>query len=77
MEVEKKIIEMLVETTDVDAAEINADTKFADLGIDSLDITEMAMDLEDEFGISLEMSPELNTVGKLTAAVEALLAEAE
>ncbi len=75
--VQEKIIEMLAETTDVDASEITADTKFADLGIDSLDITEMAMDLEDEFGISLEMNPELNTVGKLVEAVEKLVAEAE
>lgn len=75
--VQEKIIEMLAETTDVDASEITADTKFADLGIDSLDITEMAMDLEDEFGISLEMNPELNTVGKLVEAVEKLVGEAE
>ncbi len=74
--VQEKIIAMLAEATDTDAAEINAETKFSDLGIDSLDMTEMAMDLEDEFGITLEMSPELNTVGKLTEAVEALVAEA-
>ncbi len=74
--VQEKILEMLAETTDVDASEITMDTKFADLGIDSLDITEMTMDLEDEFGISLEMNPELNTVGKLVEAVEKLVAEA-
>ena len=50
--VQEKIIAMLAEATDTDAAEINAETKFSDLGIDSLDMTEMAMDLEDEFGIS-------------------------
>ena len=61
--VQEKIIAMLAEATDTDAAEITADTKFADLGIDSLDMTEMAMDLEDELGITLEMSPELSTVG--------------
>jgi acyl carrier protein len=75
--VQEKIIAMLAEATDADASEITAETKFADLGIDSLDITEMAMDLEDEFGITLEMTPELNTVGKLVAAVEALVGEAE
>ncbi len=74
--VQEKIIAMLAESTDTDASEITAETSFADLGIDSLDITEMAMDLEDEFGITLEMNPELNTVGKLVAAVEALVAEA-
>ncbi|MBQ8927441.1 MAG: acyl carrier protein [Oscillospiraceae bacterium] len=73
--VQEKIIAMLAEATDTDASEITADTKFADLGIDSLDMTEMAMDLEDEFGITLEMTPELNTVGKLAEAVEKLTAE--
>ena len=72
MEVQAKIIELLAEATDTDAAEITADTAFADLGIDSLDLTEMAMQLEEEFGIELEMKPEINTVGKLTEVVESL-----
>lgn len=74
--VQEKIIALLAEATDTDAAEITAETAFADLGIDSLDLTEMAMQLEEEFNITLEMSPELNTVGKLTEAVEKLVAEA-
>ncbi len=72
MEVQEKIIELLAEATDTEASEINADTAFADLGIDSLDLTEMAMQLEEEFGIELEMKPEINTVGKLTEVVESL-----
>ena len=74
--VKEKIIAMLAEATDTDAAEITMETKFSDLGIDSLDMTEMAMDLEDEFGIEFTPSPELNTVGKLVEAVEKLTAEA-
>ncbi|MDE7121237.1 MAG: acyl carrier protein [Oscillospiraceae bacterium] len=74
--VQEKILELLAEATDTDASEITAETTFADLGIDSLDLTEMAMQLEEEFSITLEMSPELNTVGKLTEAVEKLIAEA-
>ncbi|MEE3405007.1 MAG: phosphopantetheine-binding protein [Acutalibacteraceae bacterium] len=72
MEVQAKIIELLAEATDTDAAEITADTAFADLGIDSLDLTEMAMQLEEEFDIELEMKPEISTVGKLTEVVESL-----
>ncbi|MDE6657668.1 MAG: acyl carrier protein [Oscillospiraceae bacterium] len=74
--VQEKILELLAEATDVDTAEITAETAFADLGIDSLDLTEMAMQLEEEFDITLEMSPELNTVGKLVETVEKLIAEA-
>ena len=71
--VQEKIIELLAEATDTDAEEITESTAFADLGIDSLDLTEMAMQLEEEFGIELEMKPEINTVGKLTEVVEALM----
>ncbi|MBR7037633.1 MAG: acyl carrier protein [Oscillospiraceae bacterium] len=74
--VKDKIIEMLAESTDTDAAEITLDTKFSDLGIDSLDMTEMAMDLEDAFDIEFTPSPEITTVGKLVEAVEKLTGEA-
>ena len=71
--VKEKIINMLAEATDKDASEIEMETTFADLGIDSLDMTEMAMDLEDEFSIEFTPSPEINTVGKLVEAVEKLV----
>lgn len=71
--VKDKIIAMLAESTDTDASEITLDTQFSDLGIDSLDMTEMAMDLEDEFSIEFTPSPEINTVGKLIEAVEKLI----
>ncbi len=74
--VKEEIINMLAEATDKDAAEIEMETTFADLGIDSLDMTEMAMDLEDKFGIEFTPSPEINTVGKLVEAIEKLVAEA-
>ena len=74
--VKEKIIAMLAEATDTDAAEITMETKFSDLGIVSLDMTAMATDLEDEFSIEFTPSPELNTVGKLVEAVEKLTAEA-
>ena len=74
--VKEKIIEMLAEATDTDASAITMDTKFSDLGVDSLDMTEMAMDLEDEFDIEFTPSPEITTVGKLVEAVEKLTGEA-
>ena len=50
--VEEKVIELLKEK--VDAEDITRETKFADLGIDSL---------EDEFDIEMEMDQSLTTVG--------------
>lgn len=67
----EKIAQMIADKTDVDVSEISKDTKFEDLSIDSLDITEIAMDIEDEFGIEFEADPTMKTVADLVAAVEA------
>ncbi len=59
--VEEKVIELLKEK--VDEENITSETKFADLGIDSLDIAELIMNIEDEFDIEMEMDASLQTVG--------------
>ncbi len=61
----EKIASMLAEICDTPAEEITAESKFADLGIDSLDVTEILMKLEDEFGVTLEMDPSITSVGDL------------
>ena len=43
---------------EIDVADISPDSTFESLGIDSLDIVEMIMDLESELGIELEMEDE-------------------
>ena len=58
----EKIKEILVEQLNCDADSINEDTSFKDdLGADSLDLYEMVMALEDEYGI--EIDTDLSTVG--------------
>lgn len=59
--VEEKVIELLKEKVDVE--DITLDTKFSDLGIDSLDVAELVMNIEDEFDIEMEMDASLTTVG--------------
>ncbi|MGN0173116.1 MAG: acyl carrier protein [Acutalibacteraceae bacterium] len=61
--VEEKVIELLKEK--VDTEDITLDTKFADLGIDSLDVAELVMNIEDEFDIEMEMDSSLVTVGDI------------
>lgn len=43
-----------------------------DLGADSLDVVELVMSLEDEYGISIpdEDMPEMNTIGKIVEYIE-------
>ena len=57
---------MLAEQLNCDENEITADTSFKDdLGADSLDLYEMVMALEDEYGIEIDTDEltDLSTVG--------------
>ena len=45
------VAELIAERNDCDVSEITMDTKFQDLGIDSLDTVEMLMNLEDKIGV--------------------------
>ena len=44
-----------------------------DLGLSSLEVINIVLAFEDEFGIEFTPSPEINTVGKLVEAVEKLV----
>ena len=67
----EKIVEILAEYKNVDASEIKTDVPFTELGLDSLDVAELVMQIEDELGVTLEMSVQYNTVDKLAAYIEA------
>ena len=58
----EKIAAMLAEKLECDAAEIKMDTEFGTLGIDSLDVMELLMNLEGE--------NKVNTVGDLVKLIE-------
>ena len=51
----EKLVDYISRQMDIDASEIKPDSTFESLGIDSLDIVEMVMDLESELGVELEM----------------------
>lgn len=67
--VQEKVIEAVAELTGKEASEINEETKFADLGIDSLDITELAMNLEEMFDVELKVDASIVTVGDLAKKI--------
>lgn len=66
----ERMQEMIGEYLGKDASEISTSATFSDLGIDSLDIAELAMQMEDEFGCTIEISQELNCIDALVAYIE-------
>ena len=51
----EKLVDYISRQMDIDVTEIKPDSTFESLGIDSLEIVEMVMDLESELGVELEM----------------------
>ena len=59
---------------ELDADEITPDSTFESMGIDSLDVVEMIMDLESEMGVELEMEDQkISTFQELADFIESKL----
>lgn len=64
------IANIISERTGCAIADIKAESKFSDLGIDSLDTVELLMDLEDQIGMELELDQKVETVGDLDRFIQ-------
>ena len=70
----EKLVSYAAKQLELAASEITPESTFESLGIDSLDIVEMVMDLESELGVELEMEDEkITTFGELAAFIETKL----
>ena len=70
----EKLVSYAAKQLELNAEEITRESTFESLGIDSLDIVEMIMDLEAELGIELEMEDQkIATFGELASFIESKL----
>lgn len=69
----EKLIKYLSTELDIPAEELNRDTTFESLHLDSLDTVEMLMDLESELGVDLELEEKVATLGELADFIESKL----
>ena len=70
----EKLVSYAAKQLELNAEEITRESTFESLGIDSLDIVEMIMDLEAELGIELEMEDQkITTFGELANFIESKL----
>jgi len=64
------IAKIVSERTGCNVANIKPESKFTELGIDSLDTVEMLMDLEDVIGIEIELDQKVETVDDLDKFIQ-------
>ena len=69
-----KLVKYAAKQLELEASEIKPDSTFESLGIDSLDIVEMIMDLETELGVELDMEDQkITTFKELADFIESKL----
>jgi acyl carrier protein len=69
MSVAEKVKEIIVDQLGVDASEVIPEAKFVDdLGADSLDLTELIMAMEEEFGVEIS-DEDAQTLQKVQDAI--------
>jgi len=71
---EEKVINIVVDKLGVDRSEVTPDAVFVDdLGADSLDLVELIMAMEEEFGFEIadEEAEKLRTVGDVISFIKA------
>jgi len=66
----EKVKEIIVEQLGIEESEVKEDTSFEALGLDSLDVVEMLMAIEEEFGIELKAEEAGKTIGELVNYIE-------
>ena len=70
----EKLVKYAAKQLEIDASDISPDSTFESLGIDSLDIVEMIMDLESELGVELDMEDQkITTFQELADFIESKL----
>lgn len=73
--VDERVKHIIVEQLGVDEEEVKPEASFVDdLGADSLDVVELVMALEEEFGVEIsdEDAEKLSTVGKAMEYIQTL-----
>ena len=69
-----KLVNYAAKQLELEASEIKPDSTFESLGIDSLDIVEMIIDLETELGVELDMEDQkITTFKELADFIESKL----
>ena len=67
----EKIAEMIREYRGNNELVVTEETTFESLKLDSLDVVELAMSMEEEFSVTIKVSADIKSVGDLMAVIKA------
>ena len=65
-----KVAEMIAEYKGIELGSIQKDSTFADLNLDSLDVADLAMNMEDEFGVTIELDATVKAMADLVRIID-------
>lgn len=65
-----KILKIIGEQLDMGVEELNTETSFEELGVDSLDLFQIVIEIEEEFDIQMEDTEFIKTIGDAVKFVE-------
>jgi acyl carrier protein len=68
----EKVAGILAGNLGMDVSKITLESTFDGLGLDSLDTVDLLMSIEEEFGVTIEPSESLKTVGDVVSEIKKL-----
>ncbi|SHI65874.1 acyl carrier protein [Clostridium amylolyticum] len=66
----EKVRGIIVEQLNVEEDKVTLETSFEDLGVDSLDLFQLIIEIEEEFKVQIEDAESIKTVGDAVKYVE-------
>lgn len=73
MSIKDTLVEIVAEYKGIAPSEVETDSSFRTMGLDSLDVAELLLKIEEELHVVLEPSPAYDTVNKLAEYLEGQL----
>lgn len=69
-DVKATIVRIIAEYLDKEESEIKTTDTFTEIGLDSLDIMELVMQMQEELDCKIELSQKITTIDKLAELIE-------
>lgn len=66
----EKVAKILAEYKGIEVEDVKEGSTFQELQLDSLDVAELVMSMEDEFGVTIELDAKVKTVAELVMKID-------